>query len=198
MFKSEKSKEEMDQAGMVFMDQETKKDEDGVISIKRYSFKDINKLDLKSTSGPKNKSGQQADATADKSMPYKFVMNKSKPGMLTIMVDQSKFKESGKAPQDEKPLDENSLNMMRSMFKGMRIQYTLELNSQIIKTNAAYTSGNRVTLFDMDFEKLMNEMKPGQSFSQGMFKDANNNLAALKKLPGVKVETQAQVQVEFK
>jgi hypothetical protein len=66
--------------------------------------------------------------------------------------------------------------MMRSMFKGFRVGIDVVVAGKILKTNADHVAGSRVTLLEMDMEKLLaNEAKlkevqkalgPGASVSE--------------------------------
>ena len=49
------------------------------------------------------------------------------------------------------------LEMMRSMFKGFKVSIEVAVAGKILKTNADHVAGSRVTLLEMDMEKLMQD-----------------------------------------
>ena len=42
------------------------------------------------------------------------------------------------------------MNMMKTMFQGFKIDIGLEVVGTIVKTNAEYVNGSRITLLEMD------------------------------------------------
>jgi hypothetical protein len=49
------------------------------------------------------------------------------------------------------------LEMMKSMFKGFTVGVDIEVAGKILKTNADHVAGSRVTLLEMDVEKLLQD-----------------------------------------
>ena len=47
------------------------------------------------------------------------------------------------------------MNMLKTMFQGFKINIGLEVEGSIIKTNAEYVSGPRITLLEMDMASLL-------------------------------------------
>jgi hypothetical protein len=87
--------------------------------------------------------------------------------------------------------------MMKQMFKGMRILVAVDVEGKVVKTNSPYVEGNRVTIIDFDFEKLMeNPNVPNlDPIFEGSLDDARK---ALKGVKGIKMNVDPEVQVEFK
>ena len=84
------------------------------------------------------------------------------------------------------------LAMMKPMFAGMFVEVALAVDGKIIRTNAPFVQGSKVTLMQLDmntllasdtaFTKLQNASKP----------------ADLKNIPGLKVTTEPTVTIEFR
>jgi hypothetical protein len=51
------------------------------------------------------------------------------------------------------------LETMKSMFKGFRVGIDIDVAGTLVKTNADHVSGSRVTLLEMDVEKLLQDEK---------------------------------------
>ena len=85
------------------------------------------------------------------------------------------------------------------MFQGFKINIDLEVLGSIVKTNAEYVSGPRLTLLEMDMgtllenpdqlKALQGKIGPGASFSEVK--------PYLKDLKGIKIDGPS-ISVEFK
>jgi hypothetical protein len=49
------------------------------------------------------------------------------------------------------------LETMKAMFKGFRVGIDIEVAGTLVKTNADHVAGSRVTLLEMDVEKLLQD-----------------------------------------
>jgi hypothetical protein len=91
------------------------------------------------------------------------------------------------------------LNMMKAMFDGFKVAIDVEVLGSIVKTNAEYVEGSRVTLLDMDMgalfadqeklKALQGKVKPGASLSEVK--------PYLKDVKGIKIDGPT-INVEFK
>ena len=61
--------------------------------------------------------------------------------------------------------------MMQQMFKDMKISLAVEVAGRIVETNAEYRDGSRVTLMEMDFNKVLAEPGEVQSAQPGEAED---------------------------
>ena len=51
--------------------------------------------------------------------------------------------------------DPMMMNMIKSMFQGFKLDIALEVVGTIVKTNAEYVTGSRLTLLEMDMDALL-------------------------------------------
>jgi hypothetical protein len=68
------------------------------------------------------------------------------------------------------------MQMIKTVFDGFRIVIDLEVDGQIIKTNADYVDGSRITLLDVEMASVLAEpdklsalqgkIKPGATLSE--------------------------------
>jgi len=149
--------------GVTFVSAEPLKSDDGFEGTKAlYAFTDVTKLRVDqdpqlsgATTGgistpPKNKN------------PVTFEFAKGEDGVSTLTVslhDEPKAAGSpasgpGGGPDVDNP---QMLDMMRSMFKGFKVSIDVNVAGKILKTNADYVAGSRVTLLEMDMEKLLQD-----------------------------------------
>ena len=80
-----------------------------------------------------------------------------------------------------------------------RTQSTLlpEVAGKITETNAAYSDGKRVTLMEMDFNKLLANPEKMKALTKANPKTIEEMKALVKGVDGVKVETAPAVKIKF-
>jgi hypothetical protein len=101
------------------------------------------------------------------------------------------------APRPDLPPE--ALAMVRTMFKGARVDVAVEVDGAIVTTDAPRRDGSRVTIFGLDFEQLLSDpskfsalqsMKPGTDFATAR--------KALEGVPGVLLPAAPTVTIEFR
>jgi hypothetical protein len=95
--------------------------------------------------------------------------------------------------------DPTVLNMVKTMFDGFKVNIDLEVVGSIVKTNAEYVNGSRLTLLDLDLGQLFQDpeklkalqgkVAPGASLSEVK--------PYLRDIKGIKIDGPT-VTVEFK
>jgi hypothetical protein len=83
------------------------------------------------------------------------------------------------------------------MMEGMKIDIAVEVEGEIINTNATYVQGSRVTLFQMDFGEMMKNKEGFKEFKKNEPKNIEEMKKYLEKLPGIKIEVEKPVTIEF-
>jgi len=88
------------------------------------------------------------------------------------------------------------LEAARKMLEGLRIDLALEVDGRIVETNAAYVSGNRLTLLEMDFAQLLGDQEAlGRIAKQP--KSLEEAKALFKDFKGFKINLERELKVEF-
>ncbi len=171
-----------------------------------YSFRDINLLQV--NSGPDN--AVSADSTSGEQSPKKnrqsvrFSLKEGSPSRLVIVMDQEKKASLSNSPDAAKPQQnaeqlKMAISIMKQFLKGMRVFMAVDVNGSILSTNATYRKEKRITLMDVDFDKLLAKPKQFASFAAlGSDPSSEEMQKILKKIPGIKLETQKEVNVSFK
>jgi hypothetical protein len=101
--------------------------------------------------------------------------------VLTIAVDE---KQAAAAAADAgvtpgaipDTVDPAMLQMMKTMFQGFKVAIDLELEGTIVRTNADYVSGSRITLLELDIAQALDDesklnavaskIRPGMTISE--------------------------------
>lgn len=144
-----------------------------------YAFDDITKVRV-------DQEPQVAGATSKMSRsgassnPIRFTLaRQGASSVLTISVDENVAKEATAKVQEAPSLDQIDpamMQMIKTMFEGFHVGIDLEIEGKIVKTNADYVSGSRVTLLDVEMasvlqdeaklKALQSKVKPGVSLSE--------------------------------
>ncbi len=170
-----------------------------------YSFRDINLLRV--NGAPDN--GVSADSTSGEQSPKKkvqyvrFSLKEGSPSRLVIVMDQEKKASLSASPDAGKPQQnaeqlKMATSIMKQFFKGMRVFMAVDVNGSILSTNATYRKEKRITLMDVNFDKLLANPKQFASFAVlGPDPSSEEMQKILKKIPGIKLETKKEVEVSF-
>jgi hypothetical protein len=145
-----------------------------------YAFDDITKVRVDQDpqmSGATNGTFSSAPASRN---PIRFALTRTGgTSVLTISVDEQ-VAASATAKAQEAPaidaIDPAMMQMIKTMFDGFRILIDVEVDGKIVKTNADYVSGSRITLLDVEMagvfqdeaklKALQSKVKPGASLSE--------------------------------
>lgn len=166
-----------------------------------YAFNDINKLKINQNpgdKGPKTSKDEKSDAKVE-NITFKF--EKGDPATLVVnfppMAKASKEKKQ-KAAKKDKEAEKKEMDEMREMFRDMYIGITIEPAGEIVETDATYRDGNKITLLEIDFSKLVDNVQEFEKFAKKEPETVEETKAMLKNLPGFKVEMNKKVVVKFK
>ncbi len=167
----------------------------------KYTFDDITKLTLGKESGS-NASGGSPDPGAGVP-PFGFGFQKSADGAILSVnmppMDASKLgpmaamgeKGTTAGTKGDDAQTKQAMAMAKMMMQGMFVDVTLAVDGRIRKTNAPYLNGSRITLLQLDFDKMLQD--PGAMERMNQAKD----LKSLQNVPGLKVPPEQKLTVEF-
>ena len=160
-----------------------------------FAFTDIAKLKLKTSPGAFGPAGSGMSMKS-KDAPVTFQFTKGRPAELTIHNERTAKKKDA-APSPEDAAQEALLPMMQQMLKDMRMNVAVEVVGKISETNAQWKEGSRVTLMDMEMNKILAD--PVKFKAMTKIKDPNSaeEKALIASVPGIKVETAETVKIKF-
>ena len=102
------------------------------------------------------------------------------------------------AAQKEQADDPQALEMLKAMFKDMKVSIVLNMMGDIVSTNATYRTDKKITLIDMDFGKLVNDMPLLKKINQTQPQSVEEVKTMVKGMEGLKMEFTNPVTVDFK
>jgi len=159
-----------------------------------YAFTDVNKLKLDQNPGEALPDSGGPKPAGNKKEPILFQFDKGSPAQVTLKMPAPEFKPKEKQPEG---MEDMAMQMMQQMFKDMRISIVVEVQGTISETNAEYRDGSRVTLMDMDFNKVMANPEKFKALAKANPQSLQEAKTLIKGLDGVKIETAPEVKIKF-
>ncbi|MCC7034543.1 MAG: hypothetical protein IT179_17115 [Acidobacteria bacterium] len=168
-----------------------------------FAFDDINQVQVSQDPGMSGTStGTFSSAPPPVENPVKFTLERK--GATSLLTVQFHDKPAGTAtpgtPQGGPNMSDPAvMNMVKTMFDGFKVAIDLEVMGSIVKTNAEYVNGSRLTLLEMDLgllfedqeklKALQGKVGPGASLSEVK--------PYLKDVKGIKIDGPT-INVEFR
>lgn len=145
-----------------------------------YAFDDISKVRVDQDPQMSGTTNGKFSASPTSSNPIRFALaRQGSTSVLTISVDEKAAAEATAKAQEAPSLDKVDpamLQMIKTMFDGFHIAIDLEVDGKIVKTNADYVNGSRITLLEVDMagvfqdeeklKTLQSKVKPGASLAE--------------------------------
>jgi hypothetical protein len=155
----------------------------------RFAFDDISKITVKLDQG----ANDLAPGTETKKPPFGFAFTRgSSASVLAIqMPEQSPAGLPLPGPDADKAQTAQAMAMMKMMMKGLYVDVTLNVNGRIVRTNAPFVDGSRVTLMQIDFDKLLADDATLLKLSSA------KDIKSLANVPGLKIVAEPKVTIEF-
>jgi hypothetical protein len=170
-----------------------------------FAFRDINLLQVNRNpdSGTSADSASGGIAPKKKKQYVRFILKEGSPAKLLIKMDEeneaslSTSSSAAKSQQNPEQL-KMVANIMKEFLKGMRVFVAVDIDGSILSTNATHRRGQRITLMDVDFDKLIANPEQFALFSSlGPEPSSAEMQKIMKKIPGIKIETNKEIDVSF-
>jgi len=196
IFGEEQAKKAAATMGVTFLSGEPIKTADMEGYRARFSFDDVRKLQMKMNQDP---TAGLAGGKDGSDPPFGFGFEKrGESAILTITMPDEKpagipglnapgMGGAGTSPEQ----NAQALQMMKVMMQGLFVDISLDIDGRIVKTNAPHVEGSRLTLLQLDFDKLLAEESGLQKLQNA------TDLKSLSNVAGLKMITERKVTVEF-
>lgn len=169
-----------------------------------YSFNDISRVTLNQNPGKKTPGDPKKEGAdeAAKNDTIKFAFTKGTVSRLSVTMPPPRTEEKKdkkeEAAEKEQADDPQALEMLKAMFKDMKVSIVLNMMGDIVNTNATYRTDKKITLIDMDFAKLVNDMPLLKKINQAQPQSVEEVKTMVKGMEGLKLEFTNPVTVDFK
>lgn len=168
-----------------------------------YSFEDINNIHLQQAGEDLADwpDGDEAGVEIEKELKYiTFNFTKDGSSQAILKINRPENKKDTYTAKEEtlEPTAVPSsaeIDMMRNMFKGLHLATEIQVNGKITDTNASYVSDSTVTLFDINFDKIIDndEILIQLQKAKGLY----DTQEALKGVEGLKFEPHQEITIVF-
>ena len=167
-----------------------------------YEFKDINRLMVNQNPGSKMEKSEDGKSEKKQEM-IRFTLVRGPQSVLTVrMPEERKDGKKEKDPKDaeagKERNDPEAMKEASAFFKGMRIRVAVEIDGTILETNATYRDKSQLTLFDMQFGKILENKALFEKFTAAQPKSVEEMKGLVKNIEGLKVELNNPVVVKFR
>ena len=187
--------------GVRLLSAEPAKNDSGFEGVKAiFEFDDINQVQVSQDPNTGNNPDRLSTEPSNAD-PVKFKLTRTGgTSLLTINFTDKpggdKTAQPGDMPDFSNPM---MMGMIKSMMKGFKINIDLEVVGSIVKTNAEYVNGPRITLLEMDLEALLADEAKFKALQGKIGPDASLSEVKpyLKDMKGIKIDGPT-VTVEFK
>lgn len=176
--------------------------EDGFEGVKAiFEFDDINQVQINQDPAMGGGSSPDAPPSAPDDDPVRFKLTrKGGTSLLTVTIQDKPGTGKDGAPTDVPDMaDPMMMAMLKTMFQGFKINIALDVMGSIVKTNADYVNGSRVTLLEMDLAALLEDEAKFKELQKKLGPDASLSSVKpyLKDIKGIKVDGPV-ITVEFR
>ena len=170
-----------------------------------YKFKNLNQVKVNQDPSDEMPMAEPKDGseTTTEYVFFKFI--KGKPNRI-------EFKLPDEPKKDEKSIeqaktddttetnveaDSSDFESMIKFMKDMKAKIEIRVDGKITSTNATHVDGNTVTLFDIDFAQLISDKDKLEQFKQFNPDSFEEVKKIVSDIPGIKVELNQEVFIEF-
>jgi len=166
-----------------------------------FSFDDVTKIKISPDPDSKIDMGDEASENVQEEEYYFFKFVKGNTPQLIIdrpTIELNDETDENNDSDESEQIEDEAGEEFVKMMEGMKIDIAIEVEGEIINTNATYVQGSRVTLFQMDFSEMMKNKEGFEEFKKNEPKNIEEMKKYLEKLPGIKLEVEKPVTINFK
>lgn len=174
-----------------------------------FAFDDINQIQISQDPNLRpGMSGSTSDRlssepTADDPVKFTFTRGANSSTLTINYIDKppsgairTNPDRKNDAPDFTNPM---IMNMLKTMFQGFKINIGLEVAGTIVKTNAEYVNGSRITLLEMDVAEILSDEAKLKALQGKIGPDASLSSVKpyLQDIRGIKIDGPS-ISVEFR
>lgn len=170
----------------------------------RYAFADINKLRIGQDPGESIPGGESTAANDKEAKFTTFTFRPANPAELVVHwpVDEAAYEAGAGSTEASNEVtspeqEQMAMEMMKSVFKDVRMVIHIEVVGDIVETNATHRRGNRVTLMEIDFGELISSEAALRSMAGKKPESVADMKELVKLVPGLKIEIEPEVTIRF-
>ncbi len=167
-----------------------------------YSFADLNKLKIDQSPDSRIPDDVSGDTVMDKNY-FTFSFNKGNTSEVKINMpltpkDEEENEIETEVEAVEDSAKEGDLSEMKFFLKDLSISMVVNVNGEIVETNADHYQGSEVTLFNLNFGELLDNAQKLEELTKINYNNLKELKEVMKDIPGIKIETNDPVVIKFR
>ena len=170
----------------------------------RYRFTDINGLRIDQNPSSAVPTGPALEPVSHEVLAFRFVPGSK--AALTVTMPDPEPPGSALGIEDDTEGEgfppgeaaEEAEEQMREMFRDLHVAVVLEVDGEIVATNATHREGSRITLMELDFSKILEDPEKFEAMQNSQPQTLEEAKEIMADLPGVKVEMEREITVTFR
>jgi hypothetical protein len=163
---------------------------DGVGRNISYAFTDVNQLSLdQAPSGPGGMPASPQGAGSGERVTFRLMRQADGRSLLTIALPAIPALSASSGPSAEQ------VAMVKPMLTGARLSIEIEPAGTLLRTSSPFVTGRRVTLLDVNADALFQDDTLLQRLQAAATPDEMK--AILQKVPGIKLNLDPEMTIEF-
>lgn len=170
-----------------------------------YKFKDLNQVKVNQNPSDEMPLAESKEKTepANEYVFFKFIKGKPNKIIFKLPDEPKKDEKSGEQTKTDDTTgtnieaDSSDLESMIRFMKDVNAKFEIRVNGKITSTNAMHVDGNMVTLFNIDFAQLISDKDKLEEFKKFNPKSFEEVKKLVSGIPGIKVELNKEVYIEF-
>ena len=170
-----------------------------------YKFKDLNKVKVNQDPSDEMPMAEPKEGSekTNEYVFFKFITGNPNRIVFKLPDETKKEEENTKQIKTDDTTatnveaDSSDLKNMVKFMKDMKAKFEIRVDGKITRTNATHVDGNTVTLFDIDFAQLISDkdkLEEFKKFNPNSFEEVKKLVSGI---PGIKVELNKEVFIEF-
>ncbi len=171
--------------------------------VATYSFKDIGNVQIDQS--PRKNQGEMGPEKAEGEY-LRFSFTRGKEPTMVIKIPERKMDAEAAKKDEPQVADsavqdpakaEQELQQLRMIFDGMRMALRVEVQGTIKKTTATHVAGSTVTIYDIEFTKILDNTEKLKELNAAKPKSMEEVKELLKGMPGITFEPEHEIEVTF-
>ncbi len=164
--------------------------DDGYTAV--YDVDDVRRL---SYASPTLDSGSEASD----GIGMTFGFDDGAPSTLRLFVPKpSPAKSAGDATEVDPESQSQAIQMMRGFLEDARVTVAVEVDGEIVETNAPAVDGTRLTVYDVPFGVLFDAMAEDPSLAEAGSSDPAAVMARFRGVDGIRIPAPGTIRVRFR
>lgn len=116
-------------------------------------------------------------------------------GGTTVLTLEFPIPETAQAGPLMKPAD---LEATKPLLAGLEVRFAIEVPGKLVATNSPFANGNRVTVAELDFDRVIADPKAVEAITTGSARTVAEVGKLLNSFPGARFHPEQELRIEYR